>query len=121
MKTLRLICLLIASAALSACGQGYSTGSRMGVVTKFSNKGLVMKSWEGEMNLGGFRNKTNSNGESLVVANVFVFSVTSPDIAKQINEAMISGARVELVYNQWFLPPLSQDSGYTITAVKPTL
>lgn len=41
--------ILIAALLASACGANYSTGDRIGVVTKLSNRGLIFKSWEGEM------------------------------------------------------------------------
>src|SRR5262245_59606988 len=33
----------------------YSEGERVGVIVKFSHKGVIWKSWEGEMHLGGAR------------------------------------------------------------------
>jgi major membrane immunogen (membrane-anchored lipoprotein) len=45
--------ILIASLSLlSACGQNFSNGSYIGVVTKLSEKGLIFKSWEGEVSMG---------------------------------------------------------------------
>lgn len=118
MKTLKLIASIVALFALTSCMPNYSNGSRVGVVNKLSHKGIAFKSWEGEMNLGGFRNKTDAEGRTSVVANVFRFSVTDSAIAKQIEEQMISGETVELVYRQWLLSPITQDSDYTIVAVK---
>ena len=34
---------------LSGCMPNYSDGSRIGIVTKLSHKGMLFKSWEGEM------------------------------------------------------------------------
>ena len=114
-----LMCVLASSVLfLTACGQNYSNGSRVGVVNKLSHKGLVFKSWEGEMNLGGFRNKTDDNGNTSVVANTFAFNVQDEEVVKRINESMRKGERVELVYQQWFINPFTQDSDYTITEVK---
>lgn len=104
---------------LTACGQNYSNGSRVGVVNKLSHKGLMYKSWEGEMNLGGFRNKTDGDGNTYVAANTFEFTVLDESVVKRINEAMRTGERVELVYEQWLVPPITQNSCYTITEVKP--
>lgn len=119
MKNVLVIVFVALSALLSACGENYSNGSRVGTVNKFSYKGLVMKSWEGEMNMGGFRNQTDSNGNTAVVANVFRFNVQSPEVVKKVQDAMTTGARVELVYRQWALSPMSQESDYTVIDVKP--
>jgi hypothetical protein len=100
--------------------KNYSNGSRVGVVTKLSNKGFIWKSWEGEMNIGGFRNSTDSNGNSNIVANIFAFNIESPEVVKKIQEAMQTGDRVELVYRQWGLKPITISSRYVITEVRPT-
>jgi hypothetical protein len=98
----------------------YSNGSRVGVVTKLSNKGFIWKSWEGEMNISGSRNSTDSNGNSTIVANIFAFNIESPEVVKKIQEAMQTGDRVELVYRQWGLKPITISSSYVITDVRPT-
>lgn len=119
MKITKLLLLFVAVAFVTACVPDYSQGSRAGVVTKFSRKGLVFKSWEGELNLGGFRNQTDVEGRSSVVANVFAFSVISQEIATQIEDALRSGKRVELVYRQWLVAPATQETCYAIVQVKP--
>lgn len=120
MKTIKkLLALLPLIAVLVGCGQNYSNGSRIGTISKFSNKGLVMKSWEGELNVGGFRNATDHEGRTQVVANIFAFSVESPEVVKKVQEAMKSGKPVELVYRQWFVSPPSIETVYVITDMKP--
>jgi hypothetical protein len=96
----------------------YSSGSRVGVVTKLSNKGVIWKSWEAEMNLGGFRNSLNANGSSSVVANTFEFNVENRVLADRIGEAMRNGDRVEVIYREWGIRPLSIGSRYVVTDVK---
>ena len=49
MKSLLLIGLV--SLSLIGCTENYSNGERIGFVTKFSERGLIWKSWEGELNL----------------------------------------------------------------------
>ena len=92
----------------------YSDGERTGVVYKLSNKGMIFKSYEGEMNLGGMA--TDGNGQ--MVPNRFVFSVKDKTIADQINAASQNGKRVTLVYNQYFFKPISIDTPYVINEVK---
>ena len=100
--------ILCAFSVLTACGSQFSDGDRVGLVSKLSNKGLVFKSWEGEMILGG-----TSDG----VANVWRFHVNDTNVVRQIQESMGSGSRVKLHYNQWALAPLSQESDYDVTSV----
>ncbi len=38
--------ILLAVVALSSCTNNYSQGERVGIITKFSNKGLIWKTWE---------------------------------------------------------------------------
>lgn len=76
----------------------YSEGERTGVVQKFSSKGLVWKTWEGEMRMGGM--VTDANGS--MVADVFHFSVEKDktDIVQKVTKAMSSSRRVSLTYQQ---------------------
>ena len=65
----------------------YSTGERMGMLSKFSVKGLVMKSGEGEMLLG--RNSSmlyvrDSQGHKKYI-NPWAFSSLNPAIQKALN------------------------------------
>jgi hypothetical protein len=111
--SIKLTFLALAVASLSACMPNYSNGSRAGVVNKLSEKGLVFKSYEGEMMLGGIR--TTENGTA---ANLFAFNVDPSQVAA-VTAAMKSGKRVELVYRQWAVSPLTINSDYVIVDVKP--
>lgn len=94
------------------CGAGYSEGDRVGTITKFSRKGLVNKSWEGEMNLGGLKQTDNKT-----TPNVWQFH-TSDAMAPKIEEAMKKGEPVTLHYRQWAVSPMfTQDSDYDVTEV----
>ncbi len=100
----------------TGCAPAYSDGDRAGVVTKFSNKGLTWKSWEGEMNLGG--SASGENGTS--VANIWRFHASDPAVVTAVHEALGSGTRVKMHYRQWFMGPISQDSDYDVTSVTTT-
>ena len=99
-----------------ACGHGidYSDGDRVGTVTKFSFKGLICKTWEGEMVLGGLR----SDGDNMV-ANIWAFTVDEPRFVKPIQEAMLSGKRVKITYHQGALsgPCTASSDGYFVRGV----
>jgi hypothetical protein len=78
----------------------YSSGDRAGFVQKFSKKGWVCKTWEGELAL------VNLPG---AMPEIFRFTVRDDAVASQVNEHL--GARVTLTYEQH--PPLPSCFGET--------
>lgn len=76
------------------CGLTYSEGTRSGILTKVSKKGYVFKTFEGELNVGGF-----SQGDGTIMPNsIFKFSVIKENIYKKIQEK--EGKKVVLHYKQ---------------------
>jgi hypothetical protein len=67
----------------------YSTGERAGWVQKFSKKGWICKTWEGELALVTMPGTAQEK---------FLFTVWDEDVARQINAAM--GKRVSLHYDE---------------------
>lgn len=94
---------------------GTSDGKRVGVLTKFSHKGLFIKSYEGELNMGGVRNNDNSKGERNVVANVWEFSCSNPQMAEKL-ESLV-GKEVVIKYHQSFAG-LKRDTSYDVVSVE---
>jgi hypothetical protein len=47
----KLLTIAIVALLISSCTNDYSQGQRVGIITKFSNKGLAWKSWEGELKI----------------------------------------------------------------------
>jgi len=78
----------------------YSSGYRAGEVIKFSHKGFVFKTYEGEMNLGGFRNTDQQE----ITPTIWAFSVYPGDdeVRQQIIRAMENGGKVRLHYKERF-------------------
>jgi hypothetical protein len=76
----------------------YSTGNRAGIVLKFSEKGYIFKTYEGELDL-----RPNA-GQSLKIDPIWKFSVGSgqDSLIKIIDHAMSSGKKVELHYKEKF-------------------
>ncbi|MEL6132471.1 MAG: hypothetical protein AAFR59_03805, partial [Bacteroidota bacterium] len=74
----------------------YSEGFRVGQVIKFSKKGKLLKTYEGEMNLGGVR--TNADGD--LDANIWQFSIYGGDneLREEVERAAERGYRVKLMY-----------------------
>jgi len=74
----------------------YSEGERAGVVYKISKQGYVIKTWEGDLNVGIV-------GEELsgpVTMKIWQFSVKDDETAKKIEEYARSGERITLHYKQ---------------------
>lgn len=107
------------AAGLAGCGVTYSEGDRAGSVIKISYKGLLCKSWEGQLATDGFVSATDEKGNRSS-SNVFEFSVTDPAIVKKLQEAQESGARVKLHYDQALVNnPCTSSTDYYITSVTP--
>lgn len=81
---------------LWVCNWTYSEGTRAGTLIKMSYKGVLLKTYEGQLNLGGFQ----TNGQDGVVGNIWEFSVWSDDIYKELQN--FEGKRVKLHYRQKF-------------------
>jgi hypothetical protein len=80
----------------------YSEGDRSGVVFKTSRKGYLIKTWEGELNMGVVVPEDKPSQGS-VVMKIWDFSVSDPEVAKKIEEHEEKGDRVTLYYKQPFV------------------
>jgi hypothetical protein len=92
----------------------YSSGSRVGSIIKFSEKGTLFKTYEGELSL-------NSVSEGGALNERWAFSVYRGDdeITSQINQAMNEGYRVRLYYKQkYFQFEWRGDTDYFIERVE---
>jgi hypothetical protein len=106
------LCIIAASAAYVwvALHWSYSKGERAGYVQKFSSKGWIVKTWEGELQMvpvpGAMPEK-------------FLFSVRDDAVAQKINSSM--GKRVAVHYEQHKGVPTSLfgETEYFVTDIKP--
>ena len=73
----------------SAMTWSYSTGERAGYVQKFSKKGWVCKTWEGELAMVSLPG---------TMPEKFYFTVRDEEVANRINQLL--GQRVKLAYAQ---------------------
>ncbi|RTL07760.1 type II secretion system protein [Candidatus Dependentiae bacterium] len=99
----------------------YSEGSRVGVITKFSLKGVSFKTWEGELLMGGMRNTVTSEGGSQLTANVWEFTVDKDrkDPVDAIQNAMDHNRTVRVVYEEkGFSSPLDGNTRYRVKEVR---
>jgi len=86
----------------------YSSGERAGYVQKFSKKGWVCKTWEGEIAMA------NLPG---AMPEVFPFTVREEAVAAQINTQL--GARVVVSYEQHLgLPSCFGETSYWVTSAR---
>jgi hypothetical protein len=87
----------------------YSKGDRAGYVQKFSQKGWICKTWEGELTLMAIPGS---------VPEKFLFSVRDDRVAVEINSSM--GKKVSLTYEQHKGVPTScfGETEYFISKVK---
>ena len=100
--------LLVALYSWLALSVSYSSGERAGFVQKFSRKGWVCKTWEGELAM------VNLPG---AIAEVFPFTVRDDAVAARINGLI--GQRVAVSYEQHLGLPTScfGDTPYFVTRV----
>jgi hypothetical protein len=73
----------------------YSEGSRTGYLMKFSKKGFLFKTYEGELNLGGMNAQNNT-----VLNNIWEFSVKPADKAIIDRLTNFEGAVIKLKYKE---------------------
>ena len=91
----------------------YSEGYRAGLLQKFSNKGMIFKTYEGEMILSSVA----STREVALASEKFLFSVTNKDIVRQFDT--LQGRNVIVHYDEkrgvlfW-----RGDSRYLVDSVK---
>ena len=87
--TLVVLVALVAAYFAVVLNWNYSTGERAGWVQKFSRKGWLCKTWEGELALVTMPGTTQEK---------FLFTVWDDAVAGEINKAM--GKRVSLQYEE---------------------
>ena len=115
-KIIRALWLLLAALVLLAIGWvwltlhwTYSEGERAGYVQKFSRKGWLCKTWEGELSLVALPGAAPEK---------FLFSVRDDAVAARLNAAV--GQRVALQYAQHVGVPSScfGETEYFVTDLK---
>lgn len=92
----------------------YSEGNRAGVVIKFSKKGFLFKTYEGEMNLGGMNTITNT----AQVNSLWNFSVKDQATADKLMQ--LEGQKVSLHYREIIKQmPWQGETSYFVDGVEP--
>lgn len=110
-----LVLLLLVAAGIFALytwitlSYNYSEGERAGYIQKFSNKGWICKTWEGELAMVSLPGS---------LAQMFPFTVRDEAVARKINESL--GKRVALHYEEHRGIPTTcfGETGYFVTDVR---
>lgn len=104
------IMISLALMLLTSCRENYSNGERIGTITRFSEKGLIYKSWE--INLNVTQTGMNSSGEPFEC---------SMDNNKELNKELISlidsaanlGWKVKIIYHECTGKNITRSRGET--------
>ena len=90
----------------------YSDGNRAGRLMKFSHKGFVFKTYEGELNLGGI----NTTNGGVLINNIWVFSVVDKNVADSLSK--LEGRDISVHYEEKVSTlPWRGDSKYIVDKV----
>ena len=111
-----LLGLVVVGLALFVWGSNwtYSKGTRAGYLIKISKKGVVWKTYEGELNLGGMTNDPQSG----IGGNIWQFSVPRKSIYQTFSEH--EGQRVKLSYRQVYRNmPWQGKTTYMVYKIEP--
>jgi hypothetical protein len=114
MKMIKFLMLvLVSTMLLPSCTENYSNGERIGMITKFSQKGLVYSSWEGSLNT----TQTGMNS-----ATPFEFSVDNdvndPKVISTLDSAATQGWKVKIKYHETWNKNWLKNRGETNYFVK---
>lgn len=78
----------------------YSDGSRAGVPMKVSKKGVLFKTYEGQLNVGGITNSPDG-----AIPTVWDFSIkrSEDSVLFKLNKAIDDGKRVKIYYKEKYV------------------
>ncbi|MCO4819628.1 MAG: 6-phosphogluconate dehydrogenase [Bacteroidetes bacterium] len=94
----------------------FSEGKRAGELIKMSKKGVMFKTYEGQLNTGGF-----SEGNGDITSSIWHFSVKSSndEVLQDIDNAIDGGYRVKLYYEEKYMNVFFLgDTKYFVTKVE---
>jgi len=102
-------CALFAGYTWLVLNWSYSSGERAGYVQKFSQKGWLCKTWEGELAIVAIPGS---------LPEIFAFTVRDDKVAAEINAVM--GKRVAIGYEQHVGVPSTcfGETGYYVSKVQ---
>jgi hypothetical protein len=119
--TLLLLLAVLFGVAFYFAFGSYSEGFRAGTVIKLSHKGVLFKTYEGQLNLGMVLSEGSGSASHAEVSNLWEFSVLGRDakVREDLERVMLSGRRAKLHYEEKYLKlPWRGDSRYLVTDVE---
>jgi len=78
----------------------YSEGTRAGIPMKLSKKGVLFKTWEGQLNVGGISNTPDG-----AIPTVWEFSIpkSADSVIVKLNKAIDEGKRAKVFYHEKYM------------------
>lgn len=106
--------LAVGSVAYFNYGAVFSDGYRAGTLIKFSRKGFIFKTYEGEINQGGI---VNPSPGTAMMNQIWAFSVKQREVAQKLEK--MEGKVVRLHYKQYNkMFPWEGDTKYLVDGVE---
>ena len=106
-----LISIVIFGSVLWVCSWTYSEGTRSGNLIKVSHKGVLFKTFEGDLNLGGVRMIEGLEG------NIWSFTILDDKLISRIKE--YEGKRVKVFYKERYkIMPWQGDTNYIVVNIE---
>ncbi len=91
----------------------FSSGERAGTVSKLSERGYIFKTNEGVLNEGGYSGETGT-----LTPRYWDFSTKEDSVIVKLKQAIATGERVSLVYQEKFVKfPWNGDTEYIVIDV----
>jgi hypothetical protein len=113
--TVLILAVLAGIGYLVFANMNYSVGSRAGELIKVSEKGVVFKTYEGQLSLGGLTLDNNSGDSN--IGNIWEFSVTDKAVFEKMDQ--LRGKKVILTYKEKYRAlPWRGDTKYLVTEVQ---
>ncbi|MFO7370222.1 MAG: hypothetical protein R6X09_08140 [Bacteroidales bacterium] len=107
------IVILLAAVVYYRYFYTYSEGYRAGLLQKFSRKGAIFKTYEGELILSSVAGRS----DVVIASEKFFFSVTDPDLAANLDT--LQGRNVIVRYKQRIAPLIWRgDTPYYVDSVR---
>lgn len=117
-KIILILLMILITLTVLAFYADYSTGYRAGIIMKMSRKGMIIKTYEGQLNTGGFSGDV-AGGD--MTSMIWDFSVRSSNqtVIKEIENAVNQGKRVKIYYKEkYFKVPFWGDTKYFVDSVR---
>lgn len=116
LRTILILAVLIGIGLFSFYYWGvYDEGVRAGVVLRISKKGMIFKTYEGQLNLETFGALKGASP----IMEAFDFSVEDTEIVRELEGVALSGERVNLHYIKRYVAfPWRGDTKYFVTRVE---